>query len=227
MTESRTKIQVTGNSTPSQESGDSREQVRQVACYRYLGPVQWNREQRASIDEETALWAARMCVGEGGRKCNKTKAAAMLWALLNRWFLHPARRHWPTFLFLMRRFSQPINPRWQRGGDLARKYAGTKYCSPARLRRRAIISSLTWDQIPKQIIETVKAFQQGVIPPPSELKDLERPRISNWASHKNLDKKYPWGISFEKARQPDWFFEDKKLIKGSVVVDHWQEPSVG
>ncbi len=200
---------------------DIKEKKDQLATYRYHGPIEKNQSRFAIIDDETALWAARMCVGEGGKKCPEKKAAAMLWSLMNRYMLHPARRHWPTFLFLMRRFSQPINPRWQKGGDLARKYAGTKYCTPARLRRRARISSLTWEQIPDHIVETVKAFQQGTIPPPSELNDLERPRISNWASHKNLDKKYPWGMSFEKSKQPDWFFEDARLIAGRVVVDFW------
>jgi len=191
-----------------------------LATYRYWGGNKANQKRQTIIDDEAALWAARMCVGEGGKRCSTKKAAAMLWAVMNRWMLHRARRYWPTYQYLMRRFSQPINPRWRKGGDLARKYAGTKYCTPARLRRRAKISSLTWDEIPEQIVEAVKAFQAGTLPPPTELHTLDKPRISNWASHKGLSKKYPWGISFERSKQPDWFFEDN-LIAGTVVVDHW------
>lgn len=183
--------------------------------YTYQGPL--DNPRSTAIDEETALWATRMCVGEGGRRCSEAKAAAMLWALMNRWMLHPARRHWPTYLYLMRRFSQPINPRWQRGGDLARKYAGTPHCTPARLNRRERISSLEWGDIPGTIARAVWSFQEGILRPPEELCFLDRPRISNWASHKGLAQKYPWGVSFEK----DWFFEDARLISGKVVVDHW------
>ena len=197
---------------------------KRLATYRYYGPNESSRERFTSIDDETALWAARMCVGEGGEKCSKDKAAAMLWALANRWFLHPASsRYWPSYLYLMRRFSQPINPRWQEGGDLARKYAGKKAGSPARLKRREHISSLTWEQIPEQIAEVVLAFQSGTLPPPAILLDMDRPRISNWASHNGLDKKYPWGIDFSK----EWFFEDVRLIKGSVIVDYWDSVSAG
>jgi hypothetical protein len=158
-----------------------------------------------------------MCVGEGGKKCSEEKASAMLWALLNRWFLHPGRRHWPTFLYLMQRFSQPINPRWQAGGDLARKYAGKPAASPARLRRRARICALGWDGVPLWIMDDVRRFQEGILPPPCQLEALDHPRISNWASYPGIRKKYPWGIDF----QGDRFFEDVKLGRGSVVVDHF------
>jgi peptidoglycan hydrolase-like protein with peptidoglycan-binding domain len=191
-----------------------------LAVYRYVGSNTANQDRAATIDDETALWCARMCVGEGGQKCSAQKAAAMLWAIMNRWMLHPGRKSWPTYLYLLRRFSQPINPRWQKGGDLAEKYAGTESGSPARLKRRAQICALEWSDVPDTISKTVKAFQRGTLPPPEALRTLEHPRISNWASHKGLSKKYPWGIAFEKSKQPDWFFEDAKLIKGSVVVDY-------
>ncbi|MCP4602367.1 MAG: peptidoglycan-binding protein [Proteobacteria bacterium] len=191
------------------------------AVYRYRGPNESNQNRCTFIDEDTALWAARMCIGEGGKNRSKQKASAMMWSLMNRWMLHPARRHWPTYLYLMRRFSQPINPRWQKGGDLARRYEGTKYCTPAKLKRRAHISSLTWEQIPQRIAEVIRAFQAGTNPPPTKLFELDKPRISNWASHKNLAKKYPWGIQFENSKLPDWFFQDQNLIAGNVTIDHW------
>lgn len=186
--------------------------------YRYLGPLKSNQDRVCTIDEETALWAARMCVGEGGKNCSEEKASAMLWALMNRWFLHPARRHWPTFLYLMRRFSQPINPRWQKGGDLARKYAGKPAASPARLRRRARICALGWGDIPDQVFEMVRLFMFGKLSPPYGLFRLDHPRISNWASYPGLRERYPWGVDI----QGDWFFEDVRLGPGVVVVDHWR-----
>lgn len=189
-----------------------------TATYCYLGPIESNRDRVCQIDEETALWAARMCVGEGGRKCSEEKASAMLWALMNRWFLHPGRRHWPTYLDLMRRFSQPINPRWQAGGDLARKHRNKPACSPERLARRARICALEWGEFSMEIMETVMSFDAGLLRPPARLQFMDHPRISNWASYPGLKEKYPHGIDFEG----DWFFEDANLIRGSVVVDHWR-----
>jgi hypothetical protein len=191
------------------------------AVYRYVGSDKANQNRMAIVDDETFMWCARMCIGEGGQRCSADKASAMLWAIMNRWMLHPARQYWPTYLYLLRRFSQPINPRWQEGGDLAVKYAGTEHCTPARLKRRAAICNLKWSDFPESILQTVKSFQAGTLPPPVALTKMKRPRISNWASHKGLPKKYPWGTSFEKSAQPDWFFEDKTLIEGSVVVDWW------
>jgi hypothetical protein len=57
--------------------------------------------------------------------------------------------------------------------------------------------------------------------PPWQVLQLDHPRISNWASHKGLKEKYPWGISFENSKRPDWFFEDVNLGPGVVVVDHF------
>jgi hypothetical protein len=191
-----------------------------TAQYRYIGPLESNRDRSCQIDEETALWAARMCVGEGGKNCSEEKASAMLWALMNRWFLHPGRRHWPTFLYLMRRFSQPINPRWQKGGDLARRYRNKPAGSPARLRRRARICALKWgdDEISATVSGVITDFYLGLLRPPDELQMLDHPRISNWASYPGLRERYPHGIDF----RGDWFFEDVNLGPGVVVVDHWR-----
>jgi hypothetical protein len=191
----------------------------ETAIYRYEGPNKSNNDRETIIDTETALWSARMIVGEGGYKCSEKKAAAMLWALMNRWFLHPARRHWPSYLYLMRRFSQPINPKWQRGGTLARKWINTKYTTEAKLKRREKISSLKTREIPDSINKMVEKFQAGSLQIPESVLTLEKPRISNWASHKGLNEKYPWGIKLEGGKSYDWFFEDKNLIKGNVITD--------
>lgn len=193
-----------------------------LATYRYFGPNVGIQDRSTMIDEETALWAARMCVGEEGSRCSRERASAMLWAVMNRWFLHPAaKRNWASYLFLMRRFSQPINPRWQKGGDLARKYAGTKYCTPAKLRHRAYISALLWEDIPDEVVKAVRDFQSGILPPPERVIALDKSRISNWASHEGLEEKYPGGISFAKRGTRNWFFEDVNLVRGRVVVDYW------
>lgn len=192
-----------------------------TAIYKYSGPKK--NPRTLIVDEETALWCARMLIGEGGMSIDSDEASACLWALLNRWFLHPGRRYWPTFLGMMRRFSQPINPAWQRGGKLAKEYAGTKHCTKARLDRREEICAM--NDFPWFIDEWIEEFKDGRLFPPDALAGIAKPRISNWASHKGLQNKYPHGITFQwdARKSRNWFFEDSSLIPGHVVVDMWGE----
>jgi len=189
-----------------------------TAKYVYLGPNKRNNDtdRHVVISEDVALWLMRMCVGEGGTNCSAEKAAAMMWGLVNRYLLHRGRYHWPTFKFLVRHFSQPINPRWMAGGDLARKYAGTKHASPAKLARRKRISSLKLSEIPSHIRSIVFMFQIGNVVPPAVFDEAEegKNRISNWASLPSTPRKNPQGVDIDG----DWFFEDKGLCKGRVIV---------
>jgi len=178
------------------------------------------------IDDNTALWLMRMCVGEGGRSCSRKKASALLWAITNRYLLYPATErivalapgygnldpHEHPFVGVIRMFSQPINRRWMKGGDKAIKWAGTEFASPARLKRRAEIVRLT--DIPDRISRAVTQFAEGLLFPPEELTRLNRPRISDWASLKKTPQKFPWGINIAG----DWFFESRILREGTVIV---------
>jgi hypothetical protein len=185
------------------------------ATYKYDGPRE--NDRTLTIDDETALWLARMLVGEGGNGISKGEASAMLWAMLNRWFLHPGRRYWPTFLTLLRRFSQPINPRHMRGGDICERERkkGNPMYSDKRLDRRERVSHLRPDEIPLRLRVFLRGFVEGKVFPPDALAELDKPRISNWASYGGLRKRYPWGIDFGTK---NWFFEDRNLIKGCVIV---------
>lgn len=163
------------------------------------------------ITDDVALWLMRMVVGEGGAKCSTRKTSALCWAIVNRWFLWPGARHYSNFVDMMRAFSQPINPRWGRGGDLAIK-AQEAYCHPGKLKRRERICSMQFKDIPKPIRENVELFAKGELLGP-EL-NIEKQRISNWASLKLTSTKYPWGVDIDG----DWFFEDENLRDGEVVV---------
>lgn len=187
-----------------------------TALYRYRGPRANRRELLLDLehDHETQLWLMRMCYGEGGRKCSAVKASALLWAMVNRWFLHPGRAKWGSFERMLRLFSQPINPRWQRGGDLAIKYAGTEFATEQKLKRRKRVCALTSDDIPDNIYSAVINFSKGLLFPPLPLTRIAKSRISNWASLKSTPKKYPWGVDIAG----DWFFEDRELVDGEVFV---------
>jgi hypothetical protein len=189
------------------------------ATYRYSGSDRFSSDRSVTVDESTALWLARMCFGESGADCTTNQISAMVWSMLHRFFLHPARSKWVTLTFLIRRFSQPINPRWSEGGDLAIKYAGTKYTTPSKMERRKHIQGLQWNDMPWHIEDTIDRFRKGLLPPPETLQQIEKRRISNWASHHDMKKKFPWGLSFGDL---NWFFEDRKLINGTVVIDYWR-----
>ena len=162
------------------------------------------------IDDKKKLWLKRMIVGEGGKNCSVRKANALIVAIINRWFLWKGSRKYPTFISMMRAFSQPINPRWMTGGDLARKYIGRIAASKQRLARRAQICAMT--KFPRSINDIVDSTMDvGTV-------NCYDQRISNWASLKSTPKKYPWGIDIDG----DWFFEDKNLIDGVVCCTNSQ-----
>jgi len=193
-----------------------------LATYQYIGPDNFSSKRSVQIDDDMALWLGRMAVGESGKNVTGEEISCMCWAMLNRFFLHRQREKWRSFKYLVRRFSQPINPRWYRNGDLARKYANTEYTTEQKFRRRERISSLTWSQIGLEAGTTIEDFQLGLLEPPAEVLKLRKPRISDWASHKNLPKKFPWGIKIiDVGKRSNWFFENKRLIPGHVVVDYW------
>lgn len=183
--------------------------------YEYSGPSTKSKPPLI-IDPDTALWMMRMVYGEGGKGCSMPKAKALLCAIVNRWFLWPGSQKYSTFVSMMRAFSQPINPRWMTGGDLARKYFGRDAASKERLARRAFICGLGWTDIPWTNIRlAVSMFADGKLQYPIEAASIAKPRVSNWASLPSTPTKYPWGVDVAG----DWFFEDENLIPGNVVLN--------
>lgn len=182
-------------------------------------------DRQVVYTEESLLWSARMCVGEGGFKCTREEASVIMYAILNRYLLHPAVPKWVNmavkygaipkkgdpYIGVLRMFSQPVNPRWALGGDKAIKYRGTKFATPARLGRRARISNLDWAEIPQKIQNAVRDFAAVDIEVPSRVKALPKNRVSDWASLPSTPKRFPWGIGFRK----NWFFENRALLPGN------------
>jgi len=196
--------------------------------YKYQGSDKRKQGLEFSVMDGDLIWLARMCVGEGGKSCPRDKASAMLWAMTNRYLLHPAMPKWvhaawvfdaagsnnSDFIGMVRMFSQPINPRWARGGDKAEKYKHTKFASKAKLKRRAWVSGLKTCDIPYEILKAVEDFADGMLFPPEVLTTMERPRISNWASLPSTPRNFPHGVNIGG----DWFFEGKSLVDGCVIV---------
>jgi hypothetical protein len=196
--------------------------------YKYEGNDERKLGAEFDVPDNCIIWLARMCVGEGGKKCSRDKASAMMWAMANRYLLHPATPKWiplarehgamsfgvNEFIGMVRMFSQPINPRWARGGDKAEKYKNTKFATEARLRRRDETTRMKACDIPYEILKAVEDFADGMLFPPEILTTMDRPRISNWASLPSTPTSFPHGVDIDG----DWFFEDKSLVDGCVIV---------
>lgn len=179
--------------------------------FKYVGLDKKGIKKPLFIDDKTALWLARMVVGEGGARCSKFKTRVLLNAIVNRWFLFRGARRYRSFISFVRAFSQPINPRWMTGGDLVKKYFGRNNVSKQRLARRARICAMKWEAIPAQIRVLVNMFRKGWAPMPETVDRV----ASNWASLPSTPKKYPWGCDVEG----DWFFAEAYQRPGQVQFE--------
>lgn len=192
--------------------------------YAYSGPDEKYKDRELSINKEEALWLARAVVGEAGKRCTKDAAAAVMWALVNRYLLHPAVPKWyklavkygaiveggSTFIATVRMFSQPVNPRWARGGDKAKKFP--RFATEQRFKRREETTTMQWADMPTQVKRYVTDFVNGELERPSQIEKLKKQNISDWASLKSTPTRFPWGCFVGK----NWFFENRALAKGTV-----------
>jgi hypothetical protein len=190
--------------------------------YVYLGPAKNNPHTELSLSYQDTLWIGRAFVGEhGGLRTDPMAFSTFAWSMINRFLLHPGNRHWRSFRYMLRRFSQPVNPRWYRDGDLAKKHAGSPMCTEARFKRREEIEALDWDDFSPGLQAGIYRLQRGELPIPmlSHWPDGSWKRPSNFAATSDkLRRKYPHGVDVEG----NWYFEDSRLRKGTVAVDMWR-----
>jgi hypothetical protein len=67
------------------------------------------------MTNEDISWMARSMWGEAGE--DRKHCAAVAWTEMNRYLLNPGRFGATTFTSAIRGFSQPVNPKWARGGS--------------------------------------------------------------------------------------------------------------
>ena len=192
-----------------------------IATYKYFGPAKMNPHTVYLPCHVDKLWLGRAFVGEHGRRGNPEHVSAFVWCMLNRFLLHPGNRHWPSFRYMLRRFSQPVNPRWQRDGDLARKYKNSRMCTADKFKRREKICALEWLDIPSSVRVELHNFIQGALPRPEMASCHDTPpnRWSNFAAATaDLQRRHPEGRNVGG----NWYFEDNRLRGGSVVINLWE-----
>lgn len=168
-------------------------------------------DRRVVIDDQTAVWCARMLVGEGWKG---DKGSAVLYSTLFRFLGMPHK--WPDYQTMIRLFSQPINARWNPGGDLYEKYKTSDdpvykaATSDKAVKRRFKIQSMKWNQIPKGVKALVNSFSRGQLAIPHQFGDE---KFSNFASWEGVKTLHPAGVDIGG----DWFFVDPKLKKNFEV----------
>lgn len=176
-----------------------------IALYRGNG-------RTVALGSQSVIWACRMLVGEGWQH---GKGEAILWAMLYRYLGMPHK--WDSWTEMIRLFSQPINARWIPGGDLYEKYKTSKKevyqiaTDAAHTKRRLKIQSMQWVDFPERLKVIVTDFALGVLPVPEVFAGK---KISNFASYKGVQTKYPNGINIGG----DWFFVDPQL-KSDLTVE--------
>lgn len=108
---------------------------------------------------EDRLWLGRALVGETGGT-DRRAAAAVAWAMANRYRQKAARAGWRSFTAMLRMYCQPINPKWESlESEGCRRNPAA--CTPAKLARRASIRGLAWEQLPAVTQQAVTDLADG------------------------------------------------------------------
>lgn len=184
------------------------------------------REYNVQIDDLTALWMARMLLGETGErgKASQRHMIAVLWAMMNRWS-YLLRGRYSSYLDAMRAFSQPINRKWVPGGSLYEKHKkknirNGKFITAKKISRRLRISSIEWNKIPNRVTSLVNQFRRGKVSYPTEFSNLKYSKVSNWGSKKEIPEeiKKKAGNKTLLVIGGNVFFEDKSIGGGRLQI---------
>jgi hypothetical protein len=153
------------------------------------------------LTREDVGWAAKMAAFEGD-------PAEVLWTMTQRFALTYPGQRWPSFTYFIRKFSQPINPDWYRGGKHCTRGGrgeGTLFCGEEKLGKRDRVRVMTWDELvaerPEAVAITLQ-WAQGLLPNPV-------PRAVNFAVPTRvrayMDRKPDTQVV---AKKGNWFFSE-------------------
>lgn len=133
-----------------------------------IGYATGGPSRQRAITETDALWLGRALMGEGGER-DRVERLALAATMLRGWMISGT----PTFAAWLRGFSQPINPRWLRGGDLATAHAAALArgerqgqegaTSAAAYARRERFQSMPWAAMPAALRADVLGVLNGTL----------------------------------------------------------------
>lgn len=131
----------------------------------YRGPTRGYK-----LTDEDTEWLARSLWGEckGGGNPTERNAAAVAWAMIQRFLLVRMKWQWEnwTFAGFIRVFSQPVNPRWLPDAPDSLCPAHPERCSPRAIANRHEKQDTPWEKVPARVKELAKAFQEGKLDNP-------------------------------------------------------------
>ena len=113
------------------------------------------------ITTEDVIWAARATTCESS---DLESSLAELWAWTYRFATPSYRRTYRTLASLIRAHSQPVNPRWERGGEACGpggRFEGSQVCSETLLARRERCRTTPYDALPAAMRELTEAWAKG------------------------------------------------------------------
>lgn len=131
----------------------------------YRGPTKGYK-----LTQEDTEWLARSLWGEckGGGNPTERDAAAVAWAMIQRFMLMRMKWQWErwTFAGFIRAFSQPVNPRWLPDAPDSLCPAHPQQCGAGPVSKRRKIQSSTWAEVPAKCREFAEKFRDGQLASP-------------------------------------------------------------
>lgn len=124
------------------------------------------------LTADDVLWTARSAAREGS-----SEAALVAWTLTQRFVLKAPQ----SFIATLRSFSQPVNPKWARNGEMCKRggpFHGKPDCAEAKLEAREWYSTASWDALESRhpgLTDTIAAWARGLI-------DNPIPNVTNFAN---------------------------------------------
>ena len=129
-----------------------------------------NRPYRLTNDD--LLWLARATEGESSSREGRQ---AVIWAIAQNHMLRgPNPPRISSFAELIRRYCQPVNPRWDDPSD-QKCIEHPARCTPAHIARRRRIASMRWGEIDPEVRELVTLFSRGQL-------ENTVPEMVDWAA---------------------------------------------
>jgi len=116
------------------------------------------------MTDDDLLWSLKMIYGESGNDLND--AACVLWCMVNRFVLVKDQYKGKSFEYLIRSYSQPINPRWYRDGVFGIQYKGKESATEDKFKRREQILNMKKEDFPQNLQELIQNWSLGKIPNP-------------------------------------------------------------
>lgn len=195
----------------------------------------------AQLSWEDLLWAARMLLGEGASE-GGLHGKAILWCMTNRIVLSnraQGRKSGGAYKRLIKQYSQPINPKWREEAvtgdtdaeisvlnDICRDPSNEDVrnrCSIDQKRRRVVISTKTWNELPENVTDLVVKWARGEVNNP--VVGAVHFALNGVGLTDSPDYKFIWnsaGLSEgDPARRGNTFIAGKRNAYGLPPTENW------